>query len=937
MVKVKNRLIITCILFVFLTSYVFAACPEVEEDCKNEFLKNPTGNNFDRLSNPTTDDFDRLNEPTLKRLKTVKEPTLKNFEKLNVDDQAQYLLSDTHYRTDFAQSYLKTNNFKTPETIVIGDKFFSDTNNLNEISNRQSRLEYFNAKGYEFIQFDGQVGGFIPASETLYIQEGDELKSKDLGVLKSDYKFKIDNDGKFYLIPKHGAKEHIVTGNIFSIENKVGIEGTVNGVPINGRDVIIYDWGFETSKAIEINGFRLADSKYARAAYRFDDNSVYFENVRLEEMPYGNLMNGKNVEIPQIGNLASGSVVKKSNYGLELGKNTIFQTVNLERITARDFKVNLYVNDPNFNTAAHNNENYYFTSSNSIISHTLPQSTDQSGNQIGGGRIEVEYLPGNKFFDMTINRGTVSIKNYRPDNQQGLFLGVYNGDVLYISNRQESDKIPEIIRTTASGGQFLIVNGRLPLLLDESNFFLTPKIQSYAGALGYDIVKRGQFKSVPLQIKTENGEYLRINSGNQYVYFKEGEQRAVLYNDFGIPVSESLSVNRFRSVSDLAGKYPNIKFTTDPKLTSIGDVDPSIIQILDKWITDNPEAVNKIKKIEFNTQHNAFADPREPGSLGFGEKALDPYTLAAMPIRKNTVFSIITHEFEHAQDHIITEEEKMVFAGLVLGETKEVDLSKPEYRTLNDVYADVVVSAYNKLAQTEEFRQVMEEIENRHYGLEYAQFIRKGTFKEGDVIRDTKATQPGVLPYLQEALSMSTEELDRKLDITRPLSHAVFAAKFKVVQTEKGAMATYRVPGEEMPGYVHLVHNYLNLFGQIYPEYEGIRRRMDDAFQKHSELPYIYGLQDYSEVRFFEGFIPEEEKRKFSEASATFAELSLEDRRRRIQNGNEAFKKLTQINFDAGKMKVEEYKYLMGQDFCGKPDCCDKKCIIYQLNCVGAC
>lgn len=929
MVKVKNRLIITCVLFIFLTSYAFAACPEVEEDCKNEFLKNPTGNNFDRLSNPTADDFDRLNEHTLERLKKVKEPTLKNFEKLNANDQAQYLLSDVHYRTDFAQSYLKTNNFNTPEAIVIGDKFFSDTNNLNEISNRQSRLGYFNAKGYEFVQFEGEVAGFIPSSELLLVFEDDKLSSKDLGILKQHYKFKISNNGRFYLIPKGSDKELLVIGNIFNFENKVGIEGAINGISINGRSVNIYDWGFTTDKAIEINGFRLADSAYAHAAYRFDDNSVYLENVRLEEMPYDKLLIGKNVEIPQIGNLESGSVVKKPNNGLELGKNTNFKTVNLERVSTREHSVVLYINDPNFNPTAHDNENYYFTSSSSIIVHTLPQAK--------GGGVEIDYLAGNQFFDMTINRG-IGVKNFMPDNHQGLFLSISDGDVLYIINRQEADKIPEIRRTTTSGGKSFIATGRLSLQLEENNFFLAPKIQSYAGAADYALVKRGQFKSVPLQIKTDNGEYLSINSGNQYVYFKEGEQSTVLYNDFGIPVSESFSVNRFRSISDLASKYPNIKFTTDPILTRIGDVDPSIIQILDKWLTDNSEAVNKIKKIEFNTQHNAFADSREPGSLGFGESALDPYTLAAMPIRKNTVFSIITHEFEHAQDFIIAEEEKMVLAGLALSETKEVDLSKPEYRLLSDVYTDVVVSAYNKLAETEEFSEVMGEIENRLYGLRYAQFIRKGTSKEEDIIRDTKATQPGVLPYLKEALSMSTEELDKKIGDLQPLRTALLLSKFKLVQTPEGKVHfDYRGAGEEMPGYVHSVHNYLNLFGQIYPEYEVLRKKMDDAFQTHSELPYIYGLRDYSEVRFFEEVIPEKEKRKFNEVSSTFAELSLEGRRIKIQNGNEAFRKLAQISFDASKMKVEDYKYLMGQDFCGKPNCCDKKCIIYQLNCVGAC
>ena len=126
--------------FILINSAI-AACPENQEDCRQDYLRKPTQENFEKLEKPTPEDFDRLTEPSAKLLKKVSSPTLDNFNKLSNDEQSKYLLSDNHYKDNFAQAYLTKNRFERPEDVVIGDKFFSDANNINGIQNRQARFK----------------------------------------------------------------------------------------------------------------------------------------------------------------------------------------------------------------------------------------------------------------------------------------------------------------------------------------------------------------------------------------------------------------------------------------------------------------------------------------------------------------------------------------------------------------------------------------------------------------------------------------------------------------------------------------------------------------------------------------------------------------------------------------------------------------------------
>ena len=103
-------------------------------------------------------------------------------------------------------------------------------------------------------------------------------------------------------------------------------------------------------------------------------------------------------------------------------------------------------------------------------------------------------------------------------------------------------------------------------------------------------------------------------------------------------------------------------------------------------------------------------------------------------------------------------------------------------------------------------------------------------------------------------------------------------------------------------------------------------------------LPDVYATFDYAsktETRI------SRQLAQIDEVSSTYRELPISVRTDRVNSDNpfvkEAYTRLTQLAFDAGKMPVTEYKQIMGSNFCAYENCCDKKCVVYKLTCTGFC
>ena len=115
---------------------------------------------------------------------------------------------------------------------------------------------------------------------------------------------------------------------------------------------------------------------------------------------------------------------------------------------------------------------------------------------------------------------------------------------------------------------------------------------------------------------------------------------------------------------------------------------------------------------------------------------------------------------------------------------------------------------------------------------------------------------------------------------------------------------------------------------------------MTQYVETEGGLPALYAFRDYGkDIDLFD--IQEYNIKGNKELSSTYMEESIEERRQKLHQGTKAqkkiYNKLTQLAFDSEKMSVKEYKQLMGKDFCESKNCCDKKCVIYKLNCGGGC
>lgn len=104
----------------------------------------------------------------------------------------------------------------------------------------------------------------------------------------------------------------------------------------------------------------------------------------------------------------------------------------------------------------------------------------------------------------------------------------------------------------------------------------------------------------------------------------------------------------------------------------------------------------------------------------------------------------------------------------------------------------------------------------------------------------------------------------------------------------------------------------------------------DEYVSTLTGIPYAYSLRNYND----EGDVG---AARYLELSATYREQSIETRKMNVQSSNpatsEIYTKLTQLAFDSGKMDIEEYKEIMGENYCYDSDCLDKLCSEYKLLC----
>jgi len=836
--------------------------------------------------NPTSDNFQQLSSPTASDLLQLKSPTMEDFRHLPVGEQQTYLLKQ--YDSDFAGEYLHTCSFSSGKDKVIGDRYFSDASRIN--TERQARLNYFKSKGYAFETFDGDVSSWNPQTQTLVTRDG----AKQLGNLR-EYRFSIDAEGIFHLIAD--MHSYSIKGDIRDIKESTSIKGEIEGNSIDADSVRFKDGQIEMGMMREFAGIKIAGGN--QAIYDPENNQILTKNAYVTQLPEGIMLQGESIILPGDYILHNGLVSNTGKgYKIHFASMT---TPRYETVIAEWNDADIFFDEKDLDESV----NFFYSKGETVV---INSAKDKG--------IQVIIEPGNEMFDMYVNRKESGEINRVPDEKQYLSFFTKGGDMLYI--QQRDDRIPLIIRQ--GSGETDVINGRLNMKLGEE---VGLKVSPVA-AMTEDIEKYLQKKhrSVPFEI--ESGENrLRISSGNHFVLMKDDIPK-VAYNDFGVAVSDSLADNRFKSAADFDKKYPGINMeyrigVDDSGYNIMGDesaIQPDAVKLIDQWLRDNPSAQSDIDMIMILDENQAFGGYSTTPeneiimTLGLGMSQIDSYTRAQYPVRNNDAFNTLDHEYSHIQDQIVHSGETEHEGGYL------------------SVINQLAMDTYKKIRQQPE--QSLLVLDMQQYQT-IADYISQAKELDDDEQKNLLQMQFAGITDKQKAVNF-LQYADFSEDIVVDLK-SIGDLAYDVAYVKDGDNYRLRQAEEQSPGAYSLMCNKIERLSEKYPELIGT---VDTIIKinKASGIPDSYSLYDYAMGE--SPIIMDNSGHSFLELTTTYAEIDLDERKRIIQNGNEAqkelFTKIAQLRCDSGiDRDCQELNYLVD---CKTEGCCERKCSVYKKGCT---
>ena len=92
--------------------------------------------------------------PSLANFYKLDKPTVLDFGKLNIEDQADYLLKKNKYNEEFAKAYLnKLVNFNSVKSKLVGDEFFIHSNKIGNVNDNKNSFQKYMVSKYKFGSF----------------------------------------------------------------------------------------------------------------------------------------------------------------------------------------------------------------------------------------------------------------------------------------------------------------------------------------------------------------------------------------------------------------------------------------------------------------------------------------------------------------------------------------------------------------------------------------------------------------------------------------------------------------------------------------------------------------------------------------------------------------------------------------------------------------
>ncbi len=812
---------------------------------------------------------------------------------------------------------------------------------LNENGKIEEGLISFNEKEYE-------ISDLFPTNT-----------NEEIVVSNSDYDFKQN-----LLIIKEGG--------YLKLKNKV-----------DGKEqVLVYeniakDGFFKFDDRGQIQEARITSTNYA--SYSFGDNSLL--NV------------GPGTKITYAGGTLTVTPSDESFLYGEIsmfGNSTI--TIKGNLIKCSDCSINRDINVVGGKGIIEvTDKGYYVTSGNINYKRNLINvNAKERAFLIANKGADVSNYPGNWIIqnerDLEIKSGSTGkigiefLENHEilnTDNKDSLKIDLSFGNRVMLEKRGDyysnSGLIPKITHIGSDNGNTIIENGNVKLKLNEVgpvNFEVSPI---------YDFSEK--YQSVAFELESDDfkdGKKFRINSYNQFVILNKNEEELIKYNKYDLPVSVKIEDNSLQNLEQLRQIYPQIFFMGEGGGFDTEEVDPFMIYYTNEWLKENPEALKDIGIITFTDEMTGTNIKKGKGNVRLNVQQIDPsYNYLKEPPK-----SALTHEYVHVEDGLLRQKEFefLEYDDEYMGKVEELKNLKSQYdehksilkikidelnqkrlEYLKKTYSEFQdgewkeVGEYNSLDAEKKFKvgnKIFELRESGNYfeiedlksiegertilGKESGKFLESISEKEREMFSAGKSIDRLDYQYTK-IIEKSIKDFFGKEE-NKELLKKIFEEYKGHPQFENSI--EFQIMKEKLDDNnienvnVNLLRELSNFLqeeesGQVLKnslEAEGLLSD-HNLYSLESPISNIISIKDPSIN--FDGVFPE--------LSAMYSTIPLERKLAMIQSPNpnikEVYTKLTQLAFDSGKMKVQEYVQIMGTGHCQNDDCSDKLCVEYKLLC----
>ena len=510
------------------------------------------------------------------------------------------------------------------------------------------------------------------------------------------------------------------------------------------------------------------------------------------------------------------------------------------------------------------------------------------------------------------------------DDKDNMIINAEKGDGLKFEKRADEGLIPLLTHKSSANGKTIIYNDKLELDFNKDKLNIFPP-----KPLSDDDFEKNKFQSVAFELKSNANlkEKIRVNSYSQFVVLSDQDNELVSYNKYNLPVSAKIEDNKLQTIQQLREKYPEITFNTLTDTSGIvsqlndSNLPPLMVGLTNSFLESHPEAKTMVNEFEYSEDDISRAlNYKDFKKITLGRFSVDPYEIQSMgeTFSQDQIMRTLTHEYEHVLDFNINDEEDYFLAQ---NPNEKEDSLFVKYNDLFNSARDKMDDSKRKifnefeLEMTDNFKMTTEGLVKKHFSLDIPNFIDKL------VSDDTLSQSEG--ETLKQNYLYNSEQVDMEIaeKLMQSSSYRSFLNREEYILLDNSlyTMETMLVEKREYDNYdLYSVDDFYE---------ELLHRRINDdhilAFENiaknYGGLPSLYPYQTIEEL------------------PTTYREESAEFRKSQVNSANpiiaNMYKKLTQLEFDSGKMGTEEYTSIMGESFCKNSDCSDKICSEYKLLC----